>query len=309
MVRQQNSKFVRWSHLGMRLRMSPFVVVLLATATSANAQDSRLVFRCFDVQMTPWESDEFDANGLTYSPPPRIMLDSVKQRPGILSGSYIIRVPSGAVPSVHRYAVWGMESSGDSLKLIWSTGHAGLTAMLAAGTRAMTGRAETHIDVIPSPKATAAITLSPVDCDSSPPFPIESEPPVLYGVQLVSGDSIQLGQRVATLPALSSVRGHRYVATEEIAAPFSAASEVHVYASDEVITRIGLEFPPDWDYDDTVKQLTESFGPPRRHTMTREYIGSEFTSWTNRLATVLLVRTRRVGENWLIRLQIIDPRW
>jgi len=292
----------------MRSRTALVPATLLLTAASLHAQDSRFTFRCYDLSMSPWDGDDFDATGLYYVPPPRIMLDSVRQRPGIGSGSYVIRVTPGSVPSVHRYAVWHTKSAGDSIEFRWSTGHSGLTATLAAGPGTMTGQAETHVDVIPSPKATADFVAAPVDCDAPPAYPIESEPPVPDGVRLVSGDSVVLGENVADVRNLQVDGTRRYVISVALAAPFRDATSAKVSTSEGVVVRISVRLPPDWDFDAAVVLLSERYGEPKRGETTKDDLQMEYIAWQNRLATAYLSRSRRIGEDWYIHFLIVDPR-
>lgn len=172
----------------------------------------------------------------------------------------------------------------------------------------MTGQAETHVDVIPSPKATADFVAAPVDCDAPPAYPIESEPPVPDGVRLVSGDSVVLGENVADVRNLQVDGTRRYVISVALAAPFRDATSAKVSTSEGVVVRISVRLPPDWDFDAAVVLLSERYGEPKRGETTKDDLQMEYIAWQNRLATAYLSRSRRIGEDWYIHFLIVDPR-
>ena len=124
-----------------------------------------LLSRLFGPRRVPVPSERGDSTD--YEVPPRIEFAGPSDPP--YSGTAIV-VPEGALPSVHAYM--GGEIVGDSLDLWFSTGYGGVTAWLARSADGWVGTARTFIDINPYPVHARPITLTPVACDSPPPFSI-----------------------------------------------------------------------------------------------------------------------------------------
>ncbi len=169
--------------MDMRLRI--VIATVIAGLGVPVMGDARLIAQetpeeltgCYDVTVGPWVVDTYEGKPEPRPSepgdyewqriPPRIEFAGPRVPPS--SGTTIV-VPEGALPSVHAY-MFG-EISGDSLKLSFSTGYAGVGASLARSADGWVGTARTFIDIDPYPVHARPITLTPVACDSPPPVSI-----------------------------------------------------------------------------------------------------------------------------------------
>jgi hypothetical protein len=108
-------------------------LILLASSAltlpaRADAQDT-LALRCLDLSLTPWSGEREVADSLSFAPPPRVLLDTVPDD-GPVPQWQRLREAQGSLPSIHRFAGLRRSADGDTLRLGWSTGFAGLTAVL-----------------------------------------------------------------------------------------------------------------------------------------------------------------------------------
>ena len=145
--------------------------VFLPTALSGQGEAGGTLPGCYDVRVGTWEGMAGDQpDSLLYSPPSRIILDSVSPLQPRFDGERAVRVAPDALPSIHELMSWTV--SNDTLILGFSTGFTGFVARLPLSEEGLRGRASTFTDVMPSPRYTADFQLVPVDCDT-PPAPTE----------------------------------------------------------------------------------------------------------------------------------------
>lgn len=181
-----------------------------------------------------------------------------------------IVVPEGALPSVHGYMAGRIV--GDSLGLSFSTGHAGVTAVLGRSGDGWTGIAHTFVDIHPRQAEARSIELVAVSCDSPPPVSIDAMRPVARSVELEGGVVIELGrplpESVRTAPTryldLTRVVGRT---TGAFATTDSIEIETVAYPwwnpDVEVVTRVYLMYPRE-DYQRLSARFGEMFGSPDR---------------------------------------------
>ena len=245
--------------------------------------------RCYDLTLSPWRgSGEDGADPLFYAPPPRVQLDTTRRAEFDLP-VYQLNEPSGALPSVHKFASWQRVASGDTLVLRWSTGTAGLSAHLRVpkpgSGDTLRGRARTFIDIGGAPRYTADVTAVPVVCDSPLPLGHHAQRSLPSGVALARGDSVQLGAPLADVPGTESVAGRfkRYL-RRPLAAPLDGARDVELLPDrDGRIAIIRFQWGEATDFEALVDTFTTLHGPPvHRSTHTLNDLRTTLVLWQNR---------------------------
>ena len=157
---------------------------------------------CYDVTEGEWVVEEtvpgeelglvpseLGYDSVDYQIPPRIQFAGPSDRR--FSATDVV-VPEGALPTPHRYTTG--EIIGDSLVLVFSTGHVGVLASLARSGTGWSGTARTWVDHSPRQVNARPVELTQVPCDSPPPVSSDVMPPVPRTVELESGLAITLGE-------------------------------------------------------------------------------------------------------------------
>ena len=157
---------------------------------------------CYDVTEGEWVVEqtvpgedmglvpsELGYDSVDYQIPPRIQFAGPSDRR--FSATDVV-VPEGALPTPHRYPTG--EIIGDSLVLVFSTGHVGVRATLARSGTGWAGTARTWVDHTPQQVSARPVELTQVPCDSPPPVSSDVMPPVPRTVELESGLAITLGE-------------------------------------------------------------------------------------------------------------------
>jgi hypothetical protein len=219
------------------------------------------------------------------------------------SMGYQLGEPPGALSSIHEFAFWRTQASGDTLLLSWSTGTAGLSARLGIAqgrwNDTLRGYAKTFTDVDAAPRYTADITAAPVSCDRSLPPGHHTRQPVPDGVALANGDSLRLGAPLSDVSGIEPVENRRMKHLRRpLGAPFTGVSDIELLPDrngDMVIIRFQL--PASADFAALVDTLTAMHGPPT-HRSTHELSGLRTTlvSWADRTAKLSVHRACPPGE-------------
>ena len=199
-------------HGGIPLHLGVLVVLMAAAAcegrpegsqqTPEAGQESTELTGCYDVTEGEWVVEEtypgedaypvpseYGYDSVDYQIPPRIQFAGPSDRQP--SATQVV-VPEGALPTPHRYA--GGEIIGDSLVLVFSTGHVGVRATLERSGTGWSGTSRTWVDHTPQQVNARPVELTRVPCDSSPPVSSDIMRAIPRTVELESGLAITLGE-------------------------------------------------------------------------------------------------------------------
>ena len=156
------------------LPMGWLALAALAAGTMVAQERPRELTGCYDITAAPDSAggpvvEVGNGSGSYRTVPPRIEFAGPFRGFADPDTSRIqIVVPEGALPSVHSMK-WG-RIVGDSLNLVFSTGYAGVKAVLGWTVDRWVGAARTFVDFGPPFEFDAgSIGLFPVRCDSPPP--------------------------------------------------------------------------------------------------------------------------------------------
>lgn len=204
-------------------------------------------------------------------------------------------IPEMAQQTPHSIRAWRF--SGDTLRLHLSDGFHGVRAHLLQDADGWAGTLRTHTDNGGTLLYERELVLGPVSCDSPPPISADEDPALLRTLELVGGESLELGE---PLPdgVLTEPRSSRWLtALAEPAGPFAGGDTVLVEVGwrSGRVANIEVRFPPDFDVSNLVATLEEAFGPGA------EAIG---TAWRNRTTRVWVS-----PGGALPRARLTDPRF
>ena len=281
---------------------------ILLRAWSAEAQ---LAGTCLDAEVGPWYAVEWTlalpvfhapppdtyADSLIYSIPPRMRLtgrEAPRQR-----SAYVVEIPEDALQTPHPFRSWSVR--GDSLFLHFTTGMAGVSVRSVRVDHGWTGIVRTGSDVANMLRYEREIHLRPTDCESPPPTHASEDSRRPRGVELESGESLQLSM---LLPSTVRTQDRRSGALTVLAQPsgrFAGAYILIVRANSAgVVGRIELRYSARFSIEDLIRSLEAEFGRGSRRPRT----GS--VSWYNRTTTVRVFPRSLAGGRH--RVIMIDPR-
>ena len=173
-----------------------------------------------------------------------------------------IVVPEGALPSVHH--LMSGEIIGDSLNVGFSTGYGGVTAMLGWTGERWVGVARIFTDVGPPFEDDAGpIELTPADCDSPPPVPVDVMLPITRSVELEGGLVITLSE---PLPEVLGPTPERYAyrnVTGRTTGLFAGTDSISVGLVEQWgVTQIRLHYTDPGAYSSVQTRLRRTYGAP-----------------------------------------------
>ena len=222
-----------------------------------------------------------------------------------------IVVPEGALPSVHRFMTGRIV--GDSLGLGFSTGFAGVRAMVGRSGDGWTGTARTFVDNNPHQVNARSIELVAVSCDSPPPVSIDAMRPVARSVELEGGVVIALGrplpESVRTAPTGYSdwtrVVGRTtgpFATTDSI----EIETRTHLWENPDagVVIKVDLWYPRE-DYQRLSSRFRDMFGSPDQDAPDES---APLLRWQNRVTELELSVTERRSDDFQT-LVSLSARW
>lgn len=186
-------------------------------------------------------------------------------------------IPEDAQQTPHSRRGWSF--SEDTLRLYLSDGFHGVRAHLLRNGDGWAGTLRTHSDDGRTRLYERDLALGPVSCDSPPPISADEDPPLLRTLELVGGESLELGEPLPE-SVLTEPRPSRWLTIlAEPAGRFAGGDTVLVEVGwrSGRVANIEVRFPPDFDVSSLAATLEADFGPGT---------GAIGTAWRNRTTRV-----------------------
>ena len=230
--------------------------------------------------------------------PPRIQFAGPFRDPGGLrfARRTQIVVPEGALPSIHSL-MYG-EMIGDSLRLVFSTGHGGLRATLERSGDRWAGIGSTFEDLEPLEVHARPIELIPASCESPPPVSIDAMVPIVRSVELEGGVAITLGEPLPEALETTPVRGNIVRVTGRSAGLFAGADSIEAEVGRRGVTHIWLYYSDPGAHSNLESSLRDAYGVP-------EQMGGQTVAFQNRITSLALMRL----GNGRVEVDLWDRRW
>jgi len=254
----------------------------------ASAQEGR----CYDSELGPWEPVPTSADvrpmpfptesgdSLSYEFPPRIRLDP----------DGMIRVPRGALPSVHRTMTWQVVNDSLSFRLDWRRGYVGVTGGgVPEQDGGWTGTLRSYTHQPGLQRYHRTIRLTPADCATPPPVPASADRDLPTSITFSDGTELGLGSVPPDLADLPPGRTVRSLDPERSVGMLRGASEARFTVLDGEVIELQLTYPPG-ALERVRARLVESFGPGRAGSGERH-------GWFNREIEVGLATEVRVWDH------------
>ena len=218
---------------------------------------------CFDVAVGSWTPAlALGIDSLSMAPPSRVKLETTRAPAFFDPDAWRqLSVAPGALPSMHRFAGWTIE--GDSIRLSWTTGFAGVGAVLAPTPEGAVGEARSFWDYTRE-RQTAPLRLRRVPCDSTPAvgrydqlgLPEAIAPPGTDAVRL--NETFVATDRWVAMPGFYRYHAYRY---EDPGLGRILSAEVRV---DErgIVRTLMLRFPTGTAFEDVEGRLRRHYDLP-----------------------------------------------
>ena len=207
-----------------------------------------------------------------------------------------IVVPEGALPSIHSL-MFG-EMVGDSLKLVFSTGHGGLRVTLQRSGDRWAGIGSTFTDLEPVEVYARPIELIPASCESPPPVSIDVMVPIVRSVELEGGLAITLGEPLSEALETAPVSRSIVKVTGRTAGPFAGAHSIEAAVGVRGVTHIRLYYSDPGVYSNLESRFRGAYGVP-------EQMGGQTVAFQNRITSLSLMRL----GNGRVEVDLWDRRW
>ena len=206
-----------------------------------------------------------------------------------------IVVPEGALPSIHT--LMAGEMVGDSLKLVFSTGHGGLRVMLERSGNRWAGIGYTFEDIEPVEVYARPIELIPAGCDSPPPASIDAMVPIVRSVKLEGGLAITLGEPLPEALETTPAHGNIVKVTGRTAGLFAGTDSIEAAVGRQGVTHIWLYYSDPGVYSNLESRFRGAYGVP-------EQMGGQTVAFQNRITSLSLTRL----ENGRVEVDLWDRR-
>lgn len=207
-----------------------------------------------------------------------------------------IVVPEGALPSIHSL-MYG-EMVGDSLRLVFSTGHGGLRVTLERSGDRWAGIGSTFQDLEPVEVYARPIELIPAGCESPPPVPIDAMVPIVRSVELEGGLAITLREPLPEALETTPVSGGIARVTGRTAGLFAGTDSIEAAVGRRGVTRVWLYYSDPGFYPNLESRLRGAYGVP-------EQMGGQTVAFLNRITSLSLTRL----GNGVVEVDLWDRRW
>jgi hypothetical protein len=290
------------------------LAIASAGPTAAEAQAlgrSELAGACYDLSIGPWRSTQQLAEDSIYiAPPSRVRFDTARTERW--PDRFVLLTAPGAVPSVHRHALWRSVGS-DSLELMWSTGFSGLRMTLGGQRGELHGEARAFWDFDRTPSTADAIARR-VPCAAPANPPAAAQRLVFRAVPLEGGDSVAVGATFSSIRAgADSVRGRQFRMRRAPAGPFAGATAVEVTVNRrDTVWRVEVTYPADTELESLVARLSSLLGRPVSRDTFRLRPSNDAASvsvaWSNRTTRLTLHRAKMMNGEWRVSAMLTDHR-
>lgn len=248
------------------------------------------------VRSLPDQSDD----SVSYEIPPRIQFAGPFRDSGGPGDRFARRtqivVPEGALPSIHS-SMYG-EMVGDSLKLVFSTGHGGLRGTLERSGNRWAGIGYTFEDLEPVEVYARPIELIPASCESPPPVSIDAMLPIARSVELGGGLAITLHEPLPEALETTPVRASIVKVTGRTAGLFAGAYSIEAAVGRRGVTRIRLYYSDSGVYSNLESRFRVAYGVPGQ-------MGGQTVTFQNRVTGLALMRL----GNGRVEVELWDRRW
>lgn len=261
---------------------------------------------CYDLDIGEW-SRSVGHDTLSYSPPPRIRLDTLSAEHVPAQELWYRVVPAPrSPPSIHRFAAWRPVGV-DTVVIGWSTGFGGLSARLVRRDDVLRGLARTYTDVVPHEPHTAEMVARPVDCGAPIPPEHASWRRFPQRVALETGDTLALGERLPRDDlALEHYRSNTYWVRHRPVGIFSGATHARLGMDREgIVRKIEVFFDPEADFHALERRLADALGPPVSRQASDERVSVYWSGREEKAFNLYRFTTTRGEERVVIHLS----RW
>ena len=272
-----------------------------AGAVAQALSRGELAGACYDLSIGPWRpAERLRQDSIYIAPPSRVRFDTARAERW--ADHFVLLTAPGAVPSVHRFALWRPVGS-DSVELIWSTGFSGLRMTLGGQPAELRGEARAFWDFLRAPLIADA-TARRVPCDT--PARPTAQRFVFRAVPLEGGDSVAVGAPFAPLRAQAdSLHGRRFRVRRAPAGPFARAISVEVGVNArDTIWIMEVTYPAGTEFESLVAAFSRALGPP----VSRYTVPSVWVTWSNRTTRLTLRRWATTSGERRITATLTDPR-
>ena len=235
-------------------------------------------------------------DSLNLTPPTRIGL-AAEAVPFARDWSSII-VPENSLQVPHEFKGWRIVQ--DTLHIVFSTGFSGTRGVLRRSGSAWRGSIRNFSDALPFDVWEREVDLQTVDCDSAPRYPASIDRVLLRSIDLISGESIELGRPLPSGLMTERRASGALTVLDQTIGLLAGASEIVVGSNPaELVNRIELHLDVSTDLVSLVNALEVQLGPSQS-----TVLGG--WSWRNRSTRVSVYRS---SASQAVRILLTDPRY
>ena len=254
---------------------------------------------CFDVSIGDWTpARDWGGDSLYLAPPSRIRLDTIPRTGPFSRGLMALRVPAGALPSIHRIMGWSVER--DHIEFVWTNGFSGFTVLAEPDSTGLSGVARSFWDFNRA-RQTASFLARRVSCEAPPVFSAEDQRPIFDSITLGDGQVLRLNEHFGpgqewTPGFADRVYERDGMEVEGMGATLSVQARTNRLG---ILHSIYIDLPNDFDLEAYISRTSEDLGPPvtNRHRDRQDGRRSANVVWSNRsIRLAVNVSETRAGE-------------
>lgn len=294
--------------------IAPLLTANLAPAPLPAQEPAAELTGCYDITVGDWIMPE-PAPGRPPRPspsetgdsalleiPPRIeFAGTFRDLDGRLTSATRIVVPEGALPSVHAYM--SGELVGDALALGFHSVFFGVAGSLSPSAAGWSGTLFAHTDT--GGKGSRPLEMTPADCDSPPPVPIDAMRPVPRSVELEGGLVISLGEPIPASLEMAPGQLRHYRVIGRTTGLFGTTDSISVLVGRDLeVASVRLRYPAE-AHGELAARLRERLGS------THGPVESNRPSlrWRNRITDLRLTRSGSSGNGGATGVNLDDQRF
>ena len=233
--------------------IAPLSTAVLAPAPLPAQEPADELTGCCDITVGDWIMPEpapgrpprpprsETGDSALFEIPPRIeFAGTFRDFDGRLTSHTRIVVPEGALPSVHAYM--SGELVGDALALGFNSVSFGVAGSLSPSANGWSGTLFARTDT--GGKGSRPLELTPADCDSPPPVPIDAMLPVPRSVELEAGLVISLGKPIPASLEMAPGQLRRFRVIGRTAGLFGTTDSISVLVGRDLeVASVRLWYP------------------------------------------------------------------